>query len=152
MRKLNCSSTKLLPDSSVHCLKTWKKTSLLITDVIKATVTCNEGKSLHRMWATPSADCDTLQQGYCSQTACGFSPPYTCKHPPGDLSMAWWRFMGSTAVVMFSPSASNRLLWVRASPVSDKHSVNWKKWAESHNYIQRTWSWKQAQLQPVHYY
>lgn len=36
---------------------------------------------------------------------------------PWDLSMAWWRFMGSTDVVMLSPSASSRLLWVSASPV-----------------------------------
>lgn len=36
---------------------------------------------------------------------------------PWDLSMAWWwRFMGSTDVLMASPSASSRLLWVSASP------------------------------------
>lgn len=75
MRKLNCSSTKLLPGSSVHCLKIWKKTSRLITDIIKATVTWNEWKSQDRMCATPSADSeaqtlnftvlsDILQEGY----------------------------------------------------------------------------------------
>lgn len=61
---------------------------------------------------------------------CLFFLSYLFKRLPGDLSMAWWRFMGSTVVVMvtilspFSPSASSRLLCVRASPVSCTQTSN----------------------------
>lgn len=67
--------------------------------------------------------------------------PHLCRRLPGDRSIAWGRFMGSTAVVMvtillpFSPSASSRLLCVRASPVGDKQTSQHKtrmKWRVMH--------------------
>lgn len=56
-------------------------------------------------------------RGRFSLSSGGFSQAGQSNYLPEVLSMAWWRFMGSTDEVMLSPSASSRLLWVSASPV-----------------------------------
>lgn len=132
--RANTSLHSLSVAAVIKRLIPWKTLNgtLVTPQVDSASLTLTEHYELHQM---------SLLQGYsivrCVRCFlnplfmnCLFFLSYLFKRLPGDLSMAWWRFMGSTVVVMvtilspFSPSASSRLLCVRASPVSCTQTSN----------------------------
>lgn len=131
--RANTSLHSLSVAAVIKRLIPWKTLNgtLVTPQVDSASLTLTEHYELHQMrvYCRATALSDVLGV-FLNLMNCLFFLSYLFKRLPGDLSMAWWRFMGSTVVVMvtilspFSPSASSRLLCVRASPVSCTQTSN----------------------------
>lgn len=134
--RANTSLHSLSVTAVIKRLIPWKTLNgtLVTPQVDSASLTLTEHYELHQMRvycrATTLSDVLGVFSFKSTLYELLFFLSYLFKRLPGDLSMAWWRFMGSTVVVMvtipspFSPSASSRLLCVRASPVSCTQTSN----------------------------